>query len=130
MNRESERKRLVELIKDSLNKHIGKSCLLAENIASDLLDNGIVVPLVKVGQTVYIIFEKKIYEANIDRMSIVMHKSGNGIIRIRAEFEIEDWFYNDGRKTTYGVYRDYPDFYFTREEAEKALEGKEDEKND
>lgn len=57
MNRESERKMLVELIKDSLNKHIGKSCLLAENIASDLLDNGIVVPPVKVGQTVYIITE-------------------------------------------------------------------------
>jgi hypothetical protein len=53
MNREAERKRLVELIKDSLNKHIGKSCLLAENIASDLLSNGIVVPPVKVGQTVY-----------------------------------------------------------------------------
>ena len=36
-------KRLVELIKESLNKHIGKSCLLAENIADDLIANGVIV---------------------------------------------------------------------------------------
>ena len=37
------RDRLLGLIKDSLNKHIGKSCLLAENIADDLLANGVIV---------------------------------------------------------------------------------------
>ena len=39
------RERLIELIKDSLNKHIGKSCLLAENITDDLLANGVDVPV-------------------------------------------------------------------------------------
>lgn len=36
------RDKLIEKIKDSLNKHIGKSCLLAENIADDLLQEGVV----------------------------------------------------------------------------------------
>lgn len=41
------RDRLIEKIKDSLNKHIGKSCLLAENIADDLLQEGVIVPSYK-----------------------------------------------------------------------------------
>lgn len=36
--------RLVMIIQESLNKHIGKSCLLAQNIADDILKNsGIIV---------------------------------------------------------------------------------------
>ena len=37
------RKKLVELIFDSLCRHIDKSCKLAENIADDLLSNGVTV---------------------------------------------------------------------------------------
>ena len=37
------REKLVELIFDSLCRHIDKSCKLAENIADDLLSNGITV---------------------------------------------------------------------------------------
>ena len=49
----TEREQLIELVKESLMKHIDKSCALAENIAEDLLDNGVIVPPVKVGQTVW-----------------------------------------------------------------------------
>ena len=49
------RDRLIKLIKDSLNKHIGKSCLLAENIVDDLLEHGVIVPPCKVGDKVYVI---------------------------------------------------------------------------
>ena len=38
------RERLIKFIKNSLIKHIDKSCLLAENIADDLLADGIIVP--------------------------------------------------------------------------------------
>lgn len=47
------RERLISLIKDSLFKHIDKSCLLAENIADDLLENGVVVLPCKVGDKCY-----------------------------------------------------------------------------
>lgn len=49
----SERERLIELIKHSLMENIGKSCKLADNIADCLLENGVIVPLVKIGNTVY-----------------------------------------------------------------------------
>ena len=37
------REKLVELIFDSLCRHIDKSCKLAENIADDLISNGVTV---------------------------------------------------------------------------------------
>lgn len=37
------REKLVELIFDSLCRHIEKSCKLAENIADDLISNGVTV---------------------------------------------------------------------------------------
>ena len=37
------REKLVELIFDSLCRHIDKSCKLAENIADDLINNGVTV---------------------------------------------------------------------------------------
>ena len=39
----SDRDRLIEFVKDSLKRHIGKSCNLAENITDDLLANGVIV---------------------------------------------------------------------------------------
>ena len=46
------RDRLVELTKESLIRHIDKSCKLAENIADDLLANGVIVLPCKVGDKV------------------------------------------------------------------------------
>jgi hypothetical protein len=51
------RERLIAIIKDSLFRHIDKSCNLAENIADDLLENGVVALPCKVGDVVYIIDE-------------------------------------------------------------------------
>ena len=47
------RDRLIELTKASLIRHIDKTCKLAENIADDLLENGVVALPCKIGQTVY-----------------------------------------------------------------------------
>lgn len=66
------KERLVELIKNSLNRHIGKSCLLAENIADDLLANGVIVPPCKVGDSIYWLkrdpetYEWYIYQGKVD----------------------------------------------------------------
>ena len=45
------REKLVELIFDSLCRHIDKSCKLAENIADDLISNGVTVQ--ECGQWIY-----------------------------------------------------------------------------
>jgi hypothetical protein len=94
------------------------------HIADHLLENGVVVPPCKVGDTVWAIYDKKIYEAIAEQVTVVSHISGNKIIKIKAEFDIEDWFYNDGRKTKYGIYGYYQENVFlTKEEAEQALKG-------
>ena len=49
------RDRLIAFVKESLIKHIDKSCLLAENITDDLLANGVIVLPCKVGDTVYVL---------------------------------------------------------------------------
>lgn len=49
----SERERLIELLQNWGNKE--KDGVCAESIADYLLDNGVIVPPVKVGQTVYVI---------------------------------------------------------------------------
>lgn len=52
-DRDIQKDRLKEIVKDSLMKHIDKTCSLAENITNDLLANGVIVPPCKVGDTVY-----------------------------------------------------------------------------
>ena len=47
------RDRLIELTKASLIRHIDKSCKLAENIADDLLAEGVIVPPCNIGDTLY-----------------------------------------------------------------------------
>ena len=47
------RDRLIELTKTSLIRHIDKSCKLAENIADDLLADGVIAPPCNIGDTLY-----------------------------------------------------------------------------
>lgn len=67
----TDRDRLIEFIKDSLKRHIGKSCNLAENITDDLLANGVIVPPCKVGAEIFGVFDnddeqrKEIYEGKV-----------------------------------------------------------------
>ena len=127
MNRESESKRLVELLKamntapeitcPRFNKQECKGCQFENGIECDiagreadyLLNNGIVVPPVKVGQTVY-------YVCGIHN-------------KLVEEAKIEEIYYN-GESYMYLVNSNYLHFemtpdelYFTREDAVKALKG-------
>lgn len=43
MNQEELKRRIIELVKTSLFRHIDKSCLLAENIVNDLIENGVTI---------------------------------------------------------------------------------------
>ena len=110
------RDRLIELVKDSLNKNIGKSCLLAENIADDLLENNIVVLPCSIGDTLHDATEyiygipcPEIYEVESDRMTIEKDENGDYL------FIYEDVYirHKEMGKTV----------FLTREEAEQALKG-------
>ena len=117
MNRESERKRLVVLLSQFERTcpdnctGLEKSCTqcVLEQKADHLLDNGIVVPPVKVGQTVYC----------IDRRSHLWWKGetisfyyANGCIEYGVNFD-------DGEFATYNENA----VFTSREDAEKALKG-------
>ena len=104
MNRESERQRLVEQIKESLNKHIGKSCLLAENIASDLIDNEVIVPPCKVGDKVYFIYNNNVYNLTIGK--IVSKEEGLFLV----DKEYNGWYSTEELGKT---------LYLSEEEAER-----------
>ena len=49
----NDREKLIEIVRNSLKKNIGKSCKLAENIVDDIIGAGVIVPPVQVGATVY-----------------------------------------------------------------------------
>ena len=116
MNRESERKRLVELTRKHLKEELGMNIHtdILEKYADHLLDNGIVVPPVKVGQTLYLVRQdiQKIIEVVVT--AIMQRKTFQ-----YAEVDIVE----DNRKSfitlAYWGNRLFP----TREEAKKALEG-------
>ena len=110
------RDRLIEKIKDSLNRHIGKSCLLAENIADDLLENDVIVLPCKLGDTMYDISEfvkeipcPEMYEDKVGFIAIRNRKNGE----MYFDIECVECDYNDFGKT----------IFFTKEEAEQALKG-------
>ena len=63
------REKLVELIFDSLCRHIDKSCKLAENIADDLISDGVTVQECKLGDKVYQTDGVRIYESIIDEIT-------------------------------------------------------------
>lgn len=127
-----QRERLVELLEES-SKAVGQHIDLAKKIptaeevhkmrADYLLANGVIVPPCKAGDTVYAIYDKKVYEAVCEYVTTVQHKEGS-FTKIKAEFDIEDSFYYDGRKTRFGVYGMYEtDVFLTKEEADEALKG-------
>ena len=107
MNREAERNRLVELIENFFEKEIGASFVkgFLDKFADNILDDGWMRPPVKVGDRVYWI--------------------DDGEIKNEEVFEIS--IYGDGILVHTGIQFCLEQVFLTREEAEKALEGKEDE---
>ena len=116
----NERERLIELLKndncpspficDANCKYINSDNCSAERRADYLLENGVIVPPVKVGEVVYEIYDDEIIEARINRIDIY-----EDVVDIYTQTEIfddDEWFsLTDIGKTV----------FLTREEAEKAL---------
>ena len=80
------REKLVELIFDSLCRHIDKSCKLSENIADDLLNNGVTVQECKVAEIDQfnlpiddaILILKEEYKQRVDGYTTHLSYGGNG----------------------------------------------------
>ena len=103
----TERERLVELLKDS-SQYIKEQDGLIEIIADYLLDNGVIVPPVKVGQTVW--FPSKYYDRPypINIMHLEVYEEETLIYSEGGS----EWHYEDIGKI----------IFLTQKEAERELE--------
>ena len=111
----SERERLIELMTKAENSELSLLEFEKKILADYLLENGVIVPPVKVGDTVYGISRGAIIPIGIDRiqysnrgMDILGRNEryfGNGTITLHPDNE-------------FGI-----EWYKTKEEAEKALKG-------
>lgn len=120
VNREAERKRLVKILKENCHcknedceKCSSNGICFTHREADHLLDNGIVVPPVKVGQTVYTIIDCKKRAEKLIITGVHYYSkylSFCALSRSQKQYYFED---DDIGKTV----------FTSREDAEKALEG-------
>lgn len=121
VNREAERKRLVELIENFFEEEIGASFVkgFLDKFADNILDDGWMRPPVEVGQTVYQVTRDFISEFRVRFIEIAtcgnlfLHTDLISGIILTGEVFPE----SEIGKTV----------FTSREDAVKALEGKEDE---
>ena len=109
------RDRLIELTKASLIRHIDKSCKLAENIADDLLANGVIVPPCKIRDTIWYI-DKNYNIQNAEVTCIDLRGTSKHIIATHYVWETEE-------TVKLALMFEYlnVDYWLTRGEAERAL---------
>lgn len=106
----SERERLIELLQEWGNKE--DDGVRAESIADYLLENGVIVPPVKVGGIVWVIYNKCVTPANV--MAVYVDKIG-------GMFDLK--ILTEGIKSTINKDYTFDMVYTTKAEAEKALKG-------
>lgn len=114
----NERERLIELLQEWSNKE--NDGVRAESIADYLIENGVIVPPVKVGQTVYYLNRNGIRIAEVVK------------IELSAFTNPQMWLTIEYLSNVTGAYeccKSRIDFimnktlFLTKEEAEKALKG-------
>ena len=116
-----ERKKLIELLKNA--KKYATSTMAHLNIdevidisyddlqADYLLENGVIVPLVKVGGIVWVIYNKCVTPANV--MAVYVDKSG-------GMFDLK--ILTEGVKSIINKDYTFDMVYITKEEAEKEIQ--------
>ena len=111
------RAKLKEIVRESLMRHIDKTCSIAGHIANDLLENGVIVPPVSIGDRLWDIHYNKPREWK------VVYLGFNG-----EEWHINVYYHKDkDHFKTIEVDGKYLDrmFFRTKEEAERALKERE-----
>ena len=124
----SDRDKIAEIIREArINAHPLSQLGYPE--ADALIANGVIVPPCKVGDVVYFIQGKKVYEGTVILIRPFIHKD-NTTFHGNVEYECEDPFYHDGRMMKHQVSVVFQEYgqkliaYLTKEEAEKALAGR------
>lgn len=109
----TQRERLIELLKQAFyNADDNYDTPNIEQVADNLLENGVIVPPVKVGGIVWVIYNKCVTPANV--MAVYVDKSG-------GMFDLK--ILTEGLKSTINKDYTFDMVYITEEEAEKALKG-------
>lgn len=109
----SERESLIKLLGCKYNCVDRNKCL--EEQADYLLENGVIVPPVKIGTKVYTIICGQIYEYEIASYTV----DGDGFSFIHLAYMTG----NTVHGTTHTIEEFKRQYYLTKEEAEKALKG-------
>ena len=109
----SERERLIELLENWGNKE--NDGVRAESIADYLLENGVIVPPVKIGTRVYTIICGQIYEYEIASYTV----DGDGFSFIHLAYMTGNTMHG----ATHTIEEFKRQYYLTKEQAEKALKG-------
>lgn len=120
--------RLVEVLKS---KTAAWEYLLCksniEALADYLVENGVIVPPCKVGDTVYSIYQKKVIQGTVRLIRPFISKEET-VFKGNVVFEVENPFFDDGRKEKYDFFVVFEKSYgseriafLTKEEAEKVL---------
>ncbi len=104
-----ERERLIAIIKQSVVPYF------AEEIADNLLKNGVIVPPVKIGTRVYTIICGQIYEYEVASYTL----DGDGFSFIHLAYMMGNTMHGE----THTIEEFKRQYYLTKEQAEKALEG-------
>jgi hypothetical protein len=117
MNREAERKRLVELVDNFLKEELGTNLNedILDKFADHLLDNGVIAPPVKVGDTVYYVGDTEIVECIVRGASFDFRGLDSIIVSQKHKFTKCTSIYSKGLENLNKI-------KFTKEEAQKALE--------
>lgn len=126
-----ERERLIELLNKK--QDIGIACnesqmdsrysdtieISNNELADYLIENNVIVPPVKVGDTVYIQYKKKIYPVDVYAIRYDT-KTNNKRICVEGWLQIDEW-YQHSYSATFKWESVGKTVFLTREEAEKAL---------
>lgn len=119
MNREAERKRLVEMADSFLQEELGAKLNkdILGKFAKHLLDNGVIIPKYEIGQKFYIITPHRIYHSSYEICGIQFTDELRYIYCDVCDDDFMSFGEEDVGKT----------IFFSEEEAEKMLKRKEDE---
>ena len=111
----SEREKLIELINKGEQSMWGKSVgaikMQREMLADYLLENGVIVPPVNVGDMIWVIYNKCVMPANV--MAVYVDKIG-------GMFDLK--ILTEGLESTINKDYTFDTVYTIKEQAEKALQ--------
>lgn len=111
----SERERLIELLQDWGNKE--NDGVRAESIADYLLENGVIVPHAKIGESIYYVD----FEINADNTGLEPKIHRTTVTDITIAYNYTMYSTSCGKTFPHSLFG--REVFLTKEEAEKALKG-------